>query len=158
MKKATFNYDSIINNYKPTDCGRWGKAFEINVKRYLNGNRGNAGKVSAKGKNDLQYHGKILEVKSNCGSFLPNIVKNDFIVYTYDAKNDWNTPSQARVIPTSEFLAGLEELGLLRTAKKSTNCQLTMAIQSYANSNKKMALWAGFIDKYPTLEQWKAGA
>ena len=59
----TINYTNTINQFKETDCGRYGKAFEINVKHFLNGNRGNANRVSAKGKTDVQNKGIKYEVK-----------------------------------------------------------------------------------------------
>ena len=76
-----------VNNFKMTDCGRYGKAGEMNVKIYLNGERGNSRKVSAKGKTDVQYHGYKIEIKSNCGE-LDGIEKNDFVIYTMTSRKN----------------------------------------------------------------------
>lgn len=155
MTKLYFDKVStdIINEYKPTDCGRYGDCFERNGKALIKGYRGNK-YVSRKGAVDCFFKGWKLEFKINCGSFLGEIAKNDFMVYTYDGNNDWCEPWKAHVIPMSEFLKGLETCGLFRRSKKTTNCNLTMAIQSYSNSKRKMAMWTEFIDKYPTLDQW----
>lgn len=145
--------ESIIDNYKETDSGRYGKAFEENGKALIKGNRGNT-KVSSKGKIDCYYKGWKLEFKVNCGSFLGDIAKNDFMVYSYDGNNDWKEPWKAHVIPMDDFLAGLEALGLYRLHKLTTNFQVTHGIQSFRNSRKKEALWLAFIDRYPTLDDW----
>lgn len=151
--KKPFNYNDTIERFKPNDSGRFGKAFEINVKHYLNGNRGNADKVSAKGKTDVTYKGKQFEIKSNCGEINESIHRNDFILYTYDNESTWNEPQNARVIPTADFLAIVDACGL-RRKKVSSNGQLKESIQSYKNSKRKSALWISAVDKYPTLEQW----
>ena len=143
-----------IDNFKESDMGKYGKAFEINVKLVLNGNRGNSSKVSAKGKTDVQYHGKKLEIKSNCGE-LEKIVKNDFVVYTMDNVRDFQNPERAAVIPANEFFQMMEKLGLVRE-KKTTGGYIKTTIQSYKNSKRKTAALAEALAKYPTLEQWKA--
>lgn len=151
--KKTYNYNETINQFKDSDSGKFGKAFEINVKHYLNGNKGNANKVSAKGKTDVTSKGIKYEVKSNCGEINGDIFKNDYIIYTYDSENTFATPEQARVIPAGEFVEIVKNCGLLRT-KKSTNGQLKTTIQSYKNSKRKASTWASIIDSYPTLEQF----
>lgn len=153
MAKAIYNYNETINQYKEADSGKYGKAFEINVKHYLNGNRGNADKVSAKGKTDVTFKGIKFEIKSNCGELNESIKRNDFILYTYDNENTWNEPQNARVIPTADFLTIVDACGL-RRKKVSTNGQLKESIQSYKNSKRKTALWMTAVDRYPTLEQW----
>lgn len=150
-----FAYNLTIERFKPADSGKYGKAFEINVKHYLNGNRGNADMVSAKGKIDVTCKGVKYEIKSNCGELNETIHKNDYIIYTYDSERDWNNPWNARVIPTDDFLAIVDACGL-RRKKVSTNGQLKESIQSYKNSKRKSALWMTAIDKYPTLEEWLA--
>lgn len=152
MKKTTFNYNETINQFKANDCGKYGKAFEINVKHFLNGNRGNTNRVSAKGKTDVTSKGVKYEVKSNCGEINDNILTNDFIIYTYDNERDFNRPDMAHVIPAHDFVKLIEQLGLMRT-KKSTNGQLKKTIQSYKNSKRKATLWANAIDSYPTLAE-----
>ena len=154
--KNAFNYTDTINRFKATDSGRYGKAFEINVKHYLNGNRGNSNVVSAKGKTDVKSKGVKYEIKSNCGEINADIMKNDFIIYTDNNEATFDKPEQARVIPTADFIAIIDALGLRRT-KKSTNGQLKVTIQSYRNSNKKRIAWHNAISKYPTLEEWARG-
>ena len=139
------------------DDGRFGKIFEITAGLYLKGYRGNI-TVSTKGKIDITYKGKKFEAKSNCGSFLADIKKNDFMIYSYDNKADYIRPQNAHVIPMSEFLEGLEACGLFRKSKHTSAKGLTMAIQSYTNSKRKLTMWTGFIDKYPTLAEYKARA
>lgn len=155
MKKATFNYDATIEQFKDNDSGKFGKALEINVKHFLNGNKGNTDRVSAKGKIDVTSKGIKYEVKSNCGEINDNILTNDFIIYSYDNKSDWNKPSQCHVVPAADFVKELEQLGLIRT-KKSTNGQLKKTIQSYANSKRKLIAWTNIIDSYPTLADLRA--
>lgn len=149
MKKQ-YNYNATIDNYKSTDCGRFGKALEVNVKHLLNGNRGNSDKVSAKGKIDVKHKGLKYEIKSNCGEINENILTNDFIIYSYDSESDWNNPTACHVIPAKEFIEIVESLGLMRK-KVSTNGQLKKSIQSYRNSKRKALAWMTAIDNYPTL-------
>lgn len=149
---TTTNYNATINQFKASDSGRFGKALEINVKHFLNGNRGNASIVSAKGKTDVTHKGVKYEIKSNCGEINDNIMTNDFIIYSYDNKVDWDKPEHCHVIPTIDFINELKKLGMMRT-KKSTNGQLKTTIQSYANSKKKLAAWTTAINQYPTLAE-----
>lgn len=153
--KKTFNYTETINRFKATDSGKYGKAFEINVKHFLNGNRGNSDRVSAKGKTDVKNKGIKYEIKSNCGEIGNDIMRNDFIIYTYDNETFFDKPEQARVIPTNDFINIIETLGLMRM-KKSTNGQLKTTIQSYRNSKKKMIALASAIDSYSTLADFIA--
>ena len=145
-------FDKTIEQFKNTDAGRYGKALEINVKQYLNGNRGNSKVVSAKGKTDVTHKGVKYEIKSNCGEINENIMTNDFIIYSYDNKSDWNKPDRCHVIPTADFIKELEKLGMIRT-KKSSNGQLKTAIQSYANSKRKLTAWIAAVNQYPTLAE-----
>lgn len=149
------NYTNTINQFKETDCGRYGKAFEINVKHFLNGNRGNANKVSAKGKTDVQSKGIKYEVKSNCGEINEDILKNDYIIYTPDNKTDFEHPERAFVIPTQAFVDMFHALGLVRT-KKSTNGQLKTTIQSYRNSKRKTMALFNALEQYSRLGDWVA--
>lgn len=152
MKNTTFNYNETIGQFKDSDSGKFGKALEINVKHFLNGNKGNVNRVSAKGKIDVTSKGVKYEIKSNCGEINDNILTNDFIIYTYDNRTDWNKPEQCHVIPADDFVKELEQLGLIRT-KKSTNGQLKKTIQSYANSKRKLTAWANVVNSYPTLAE-----
>ena len=149
----TINYTNTINQFKATDCGRYGKAFEINVKHFLNGNRGNANKVSAKGKTDVQNRGIKYEVKSNCGEINDDILKNDYIIYTPDNKTDFEHTEQAFVIPAQAFVDMFHALGLVRT-KKSTNGQLKTTIQSFRNSKRKTEMLFNALVQYSTLGEW----
>lgn len=141
-----------IENFKANDSGKYGKAFEINVKRALNGGRGNSSKVSAKGKTDVQYHGKKLEIKSNCGE-LEKISKNDYVVYTMDNVAEFDKPWYASVIPADEFFQMMEDLGLVRE-KKTTGGYTKTTIQTYKNSKKKTLALRVALAKYPTLVDW----
>lgn len=149
------NYTNTINQFKATDCGRYGKAFEINVKHFLNGNRGNSNRVSAKGKTDVQNKGIKYEVKSNCGEINEDILKNDYIIYTPDNKTDFERPEQAFVIPAQAFVDMFHALGLVRT-KKSTNGQLKTTIQSYNNSKRKTEMLFNALAQYSRLGEWVA--
>ena len=149
-----FKFAQTIEQFKTTDCGRFGKAFEINVKTYLNGKRGNSNKVSAKGKTDVRYKGLRLEIKSNCGE-LDGIEKNDFIVYTYNNEVDYLTPEFAVVLTPTEFLSILDELGLIRIKKSSSGVKKT-TIQSYKNSKKKYQMFEDRLSECITLEEWVA--
>lgn len=147
--------EMTLYDFKATDAGRYGKAFEINVKHFLNGNRGNANKVSAKGKTDVQSKGIKYEVKSNCGEINEDILRNDFIIYTPDNRADYAEVQRAYVVPADEFVTLFNKLGLVRM-KKSTNGQLKTTIQSYRNSKRKTTLLYEALAHYTTLEQWVA--
>ena len=136
------------------DSGRFGKTWEITVKLYLNGYRGNSCKVSAKGMADLKYHGMRFEVKSNCGEINEDILKNDYILYTMDNEIDCYSPWNAKVIPADEFVEMLDNLGLIRT-KKSTAGYMKKTIQSYRNSKRKTSLFEKALSEYPTLKEWE---
>ena len=151
----TTNYANTINQFKTTDCGRYGKAFEINVKHFLNGNRGNANKVSAKGKTDVQNKGIKYEVKSNCGEINDDILKNDYIIYTPDNKSDYATPERAFVIPAQAFVDMFYSLGLVRV-KKSTGGYFKTTIQSYNNSKRKTEMLFNALAQYSRLGEWVA--
>ena len=161
VDRMWFQFDNLTDaektlyDFKSTDAGKYGKAFEINVKHYLNGNRGNVNKVSAKGKTDVQNKGIKYEVKSNCGEINEDILKNDFIIYTPDNVADYAEVQRAFVIPANDFVTMFNELGLVRT-KKSTNGQLKTSIQSYRNSKRKTTMLYEALARYTTLEQWIA--
>lgn len=142
-----------INVFKATDSGRYGKAFELNTKRYINGKRGNVYTVSSKGKTDVVFKKLKYEIKCNCGE-LNDIEKNDFVIYTMDAEAIYDKPEQAHVIPANEFLTMLDSIGLIRYSKKSTSGTRKRAIQSYKNSKKKTMLLAEMLEQYPTLKEW----
>lgn len=149
------NYMETINNFKVTDSGRFGKAFEINVKNFLNGKKGNSDIVSGKGKTDVHFHGVKYEIKSNCGEINKGMEKNGYVIYTMDSESDFTNPGNAKVIPAGEFVEMIKKLGLMRT-KKSTNGELKTTIQTYRNSKKKTLALALALAQYPTLAEWKA--
>lgn len=138
---------------KKNDSGFFGKEFEKAVKHYLNGNKGNVNRVSAKGKHDVKYHGLIIEIKSNCGEINNNINSNDYVIYTMDNKTDYERPEHARVLTVEQFINVLESCGLIRY-KTATNGATVKAIQSYKNSKRKSALFASLLEQFETLEQF----
>ena len=159
VKEENYVYitKELLKMFSETDSGRYGKIFEVVCGFFVKGYRGNI-MVSAKGHIDIIYKGKKHECKINCGSFLADITKNDYMIYSYDGNKDCENPANAHVIPMTEFLQGLEECELFRRDKPSTTKQLTMAIQTYKNSKRKLAMWTGLIDMYPTLAEYKARA
>jgi len=140
---------------KKNDSGFFGKEFEKAVKHYLNGNKGNVNRVSAKGKHDVKYHGLTIEIKSNCGEINNNINSNDYIIYTMDNKTDYNAPERAHVLTVEQFINVLDTCGLIRM-KRATNGATVRAIQSYKNSKRKSTLFASLLEQFETLEQFKA--
>ena len=160
-EKIKYHWDNMTDTektlyqFRDSDTGRYGKAFEINVKHYLNGNRGNANKVSAKGKTDVQNKGIKYEIKSNCGEINDDILKNDFIIYTPNNVDDYSEVQRAHVIPAEDFVTLFNDLGLVRT-KKSTNGQLKTTIQSYRNSKRKTQMLFNALAQYSTLGEWVA--
>ena len=146
---------ATIDEFKATDSGKYGKCFELNVKRFLNGNRGNVEHVSSKNHADVHFHGLRLEIKSNCGEINDDIMRNDYIIYTPMSEHDYVNPEQAKVITPDLFIATLMSLGLLRK-KTSTNGAERTTIQSYKNSKRKTAAWLAALSQFETLEQFKA--
>ena len=142
----------VLRQFKTSDSGRFGKAFEIRVKQYLNGSKGNSSKVSLRGKHDVQYKGKIYEIKSNCGEINDDIMKNDYIIYSINNSFDYITPELAKVMTPKEFINALNRCGLIRE-KKTTNGYKVKAIQSYSNSRKKFSSWFNELEQFETLEE-----
>ena len=145
-------YELTLVYFKESDNGRHGKAFEINVKEYLNGKRGNSNKVSAIGKTDVKHKGITYEIKSNCGEINDNIYKNDFIIYTEDNRANYCQPWNAYVIPVDEFIDGLKALNLLRR-KRATNGAWKTTIQTYSNSKKRLNAFKEWLSTYPTIDE-----
>lgn len=146
-------YEKVLYHFKDSDSGKYGKAFEMNCKNLVNGNRGNAGKVSAKGKTDMQNNHIKYEIKSNCGEIADNITKNVYVIYTANNRDDYATPQNAYVIPSEDFVDIIENLGLMRT-KKTTNGYTVKAIQTYSNSKRKKTALVKAISQYPTVGEW----
>ncbi len=147
------DFIETLDRFKMTDSGRFGKAFEINCKTLINGKRGNSGRVSSRGKTDMQNNHIKYEIKSNCGEIAENIEKNLYVIYTANNKKDFATPENAHVIPASDFVEIIETLGLMRT-KKSTNGYMVKAIQTYSNSKRKTNALLNAISDYPTVAEW----
>lgn len=141
--------------FKSTDCGKYGKMFEIMIKLYLNGYKGNSCIVSAKGKVDVTWKGHKIEVKSNCGE-LDDVTKSDYVIYTYDNECDVAFPSDARITTADNFIDSLSELNLIRM-KKTTSGYIKRTIQSYKNSKKKFTAWTDTVDRWLKVEQVKSG-
>lgn len=143
-----------FEQYKTTDCGRYGKEFELSVKRYMNGKRGNITYVASKGHVDMYYKGMKFEIKSNCGEINEGIYKNKFVVYSPNNEVDYLKPWDAKVLTPDEFVNEVKNCGLYRT-KKSTSGYMKNAIQSYKNSKKKFTLWTETLEQFERLEDFK---
>lgn len=146
--------EEIIKQYKETDCGRYGKAFELSVKMYMNGRRGNITEVARKGKVDMYYKGQKFEIKSNCGEINDDIFRNKFVVYSPDNEIDYLRPWNARILTPEQFVAEVKNCGLYRR-RKSTGGYVKNAIQSYKNSRKKFTLWTETLKQFEKLEDFK---
>lgn len=146
--------ETILPNFSEKDSGRMGKIYEIVTKLYLNGYRGNSCIVSSKGKVDVIYKGKKMEVKSNCGE-LDDILKRncDGVIYTMSNKEMVFTPENGRVFTADDFIETIEVLDLVRE-KRSSSGYMRTTIQSYANSKKKATRLANALSERPTLEEW----
>lgn len=143
----------VLGYFKNTDSGKYGKAFEIAVKIYFNGNKGNSHKVALKGHTDMQYHGATYEIKSNCGELGSDLMNKDYIIYSMDNIVDCFYPLTAVVMTPAEFWNMLDTLGLIRT-KTTTAGTVKTTIQSYKNSKRKTALLLGALAQYPTIDEW----
>ena len=157
--------NDVVNHYlneivNEKDSGKFGKAFEIAVKVYMNGLRGNSKTVaSAILKNhvrgtDVQWKKDLYEVKSNCGE-LDDIYlhKCKYVIYTPDNEIDCFNPGNAYVIPVHDFIASVENCGLKRV-KLSSSGHVKTTIQTYRNSKKKTNLWYATLEQFPTLREW----
>lgn len=156
MKLNREQVNEILNTFKVSNSGRYGSTFEIVVKKYLNGNKGNSNAVSSKGKSDVTYYGNKCEIKSNCGELTRETERADYVIYTMDNRNDIYNCECAFVIPGNDFMNILEQVGLIRYNKKNRNQNRVTAksIQTYNNSKRKTALLYGMLSNYETLEQW----
>lgn len=145
----------VLQFFKDSDSGKYGKAFEIAVKIFFNGGRGNAHKVALKGHTDMIYHGYKIEIKSNCGELGADMMSKDYVIYSMDNMVDCFCPLTAVIMTPSEFMNMLDRLGLIRT-KTSTGGAVKTTIQSYKNSKRKTALLLGALAQYPTIDEWVA--
>ena len=145
--------DYMLFFFKDNDSGRFGKVFEITTKLYLNGYRGNSCIVSPKGKVDLIYKGNKYEVKSNCGE-LDDIRLSKYVIYTEDSESTCRVPSCGHIFAVDEFLATLNNLGLIRR-KKTTAGYIKTTIQTYKNSRKKYTAWTNEVCNKPATATLK---
>lgn len=122
-----------FNDYKVTDCGRWGKAFERGDKVYF----GQVDKVSKQGTIDSRRCGKCFEVKTGAGE-LDYLYRSSikYVKFTPVVREEFAACYQEGFIfERVAFLDMLEELGLVRE-KISTSGQHRTAIQTFWNHSK----------------------
>ena len=162
VKKAVKEHDwkyvvnSIVDYFSEKDSGKNGKIWEIVNKLYLNGYKGNSCIVSPKGKVDVTYKGNKLEIKSNCGQIdINDLFSMDYVSYTMKSEIDIYHPENGKVATPEEWYNMLNDMGLIRQAKKDRNGVRNTAIQSYKNSKKKMTQLENNLEEYITLENWK---
>ena len=158
VKSQNWEYvvNSIIGYFKDTDSGKNGKIWEIVTKLYLNGYKGNSCIVSPKGKVDVTYKGNKLEIKSNCGQLdMESLFNMDYVCYTMYSEIDIYNPERGKVATPDEWYNMMNNIGLIRQAKKDRNGVRNTAIQSYKNSKKKTIQLASNLDEYITTKDWK---
>lgn len=158
VKNCNWDYvvNSIIGYFKDTDSGKNGKIWEIVTKLYLNGYKGNSCIVSPKGKVDVTYKGNKLEIKSNCGQLdIESLFNMDYVCYTMYSEIDIYNPEHGKVTTPAEWYEMMDNIGLIRQAKKGSSGVRGTAIQSYKNSKKKTIQLANNLDEYITTEIWK---
>ena len=133
------------------DNGIGGKCFEVctvaEIVKRCNG-------VKPTGKCDMTYKGDSYELKTGCGELgkitynasgkeAIHIRKVDFYVYAPEYNENYNALQQAYVIPQSDFLSLLDDIGLIRYKKSSYAVKNgfdrpdKITIQSFKNSKKK---------------------
>lgn len=158
VKNQNWEYvvNSITGYFKDTDSGKNGKIWEIVTKLYLNGYKGNSCIVSPKGKVDVTYKGNKLEIKSNCGQLdMESLFNMDYVCYTMYSEIDIYNPERGKVATPAEWYNMMDNIGLIRQAKKDRNGVRNTAIQSYKNSKKKTVQLANNLDEYITIKDWK---
>lgn len=133
------------------DNGIGGKCYEVcAVAEIVKRCKG----VKSAGKCDMTYKGSTYELKTGCGELgkvtynangekVIHIRKVDFYVYAPEYNENYNALMQAYVIPQSDFLSLLGDIGLIRYKKSSYAIKKgfdrpdKITIQSFKNSNKK---------------------
>lgn len=152
-KEMSANYrigNCHVSPIKGKDSGKDGKAFEIDVKLYLNNAIRTKNAIASKGKTDTTYHKHTIEIKSGCGT-LDNITKSEFVIYSPDSVIE-----NALVFTSGMFVEIVNACGLVRT-KKMTDGTIKTTIQSFKNSNKKNAMFREMLANYGmSLEEFKA--
>lgn len=133
------------------DNGIGGKCFEVcTVAEIVKRCKG----VKSTGRCDLTVKGTKFELKTGCGELgkitynangeeVIHIRKVDFYIYAPEYNENYNALKQAYVIPQSDFLSLLDNIGLIRRKKSSYAVKNgfdrpdKITIQSFKNSNKK---------------------
>lgn len=163
--KNTIN--TIANNYKTTDSGKYGKAIEIAIKEYFN--RKNTS-VSSAGKTDFIKARKHYEIKTGAGELGlidSRLVKgSSLVLYVPVVYGDGTIEEQEGFFLTRDnFLQVIEQAGLMRT-KKATNGTIKTTIQTFYNVSKNQPhskkAYARLLDGLyenceMTLEEWLEG-
>lgn len=171
------NY-AINTNYnvkptKGTNSGCGGRTFEYAVKLAL-GNIKGAAHISAAAQKDtvktLEGLKKSFEIKSGCGvianinesgEYYGAMLKSDYTIYCPEYDETAPVFVQAYVIPTTDFIAMLQDLGLLRLkmsgaqyengAKKDGAYYDRLTIQSFKNSKRKTAALYEALESYDSF-------
>ena len=133
------------------DNGIGGKCFEVctvaEIVKRCNG-------VKSTGKCDLTFKGTTFELKTGCGELgkitynangkpVIHIRKVGFYIYAPEYNENYNALQQAYVISQNDFLALLDDIGLIRYKKSSYAIKNgidrpdKITIQSFKNSKKK---------------------
>ena len=124
---------NTINNYKETNSGRFGSAFEAELKASF----GQKAIVSKAGKIDFRRDRKCFEVKTGAGELdflFRSKVKYVVYVPVVDEKEPVNR-QEGFVLERVTFLELLAECGLIRE-KTSTNGEHRVTIQTFWNRSK----------------------
>lgn len=159
--------NTIANNYKTTDSGKFGKAIEISIKEYFNRKNTN---VSSAGKTDFIKARKHYEIKTGAGELGlidSRLVKgSSLVLYVPVVYGDGTIEEQEGFFLTRDmFLQTIEQAGLMRT-KKATNGTMKTTIQTFWNvkENKPHSkkAYERLIDALyenceMTLEEWLEG-
>ena len=146
------------------DNGIGGKCFEVTaVSELVKRCKG----VKSTGRCDLTLKGITFELKTGCGELgkityktdgtpVIHIRKVDYYIYAPEYNENYNALKQAFVISQNDFLALLQDIGLIRYKKSSYAVKNgfespdKITIQSFKNSNKKYnALYDG-LETYGT--------
>lgn len=122
-----------FEEYKATDCGRWGKAFERANKNHFN----QKDKISKQGAVDSRRRGKCFEDKTGAGE-LDFLYRSKVKYVKYVPVVDENVAEcyqEGFIFEREVFLNMLEDIGLVRS-KISTSGQERITIQTFWNHSK----------------------
>lgn len=133
MNSNNNNLSEVFQEYRPSDCGKWGKAGERSLKRRY----GMKDKVSKPGQVDFRRARVCYEVKTGGGevkSLLNSKLK--YVLYIPVVREELSEAEQEGFLVDREvFLEMLEGLGLLRH-KVTTRGTDTVSIQTFWNHSK----------------------